>query len=219
MKQERIDGLTDGIFAIVMTILVFEIRVPNLSGYITNQILMNAIINIYPLFLSYVLSFSLLFTYWRAHHYIASVLARNVDIRLSNLSAIFLLFVGLVPFSSHLLGQYNDIQFSIVFFGINIILIGLSLWAMRRYVIKSNTIQNAPFTKTENEHANMRILLPVVVSLIAIIVSFFNKETALFFFTIAIVFNLSRRSTRYIFYVIDLFRKNKSENLEHIISH
>ncbi len=205
MKQERLDALADSIFAIVMTILVFEIRVPENLGIITNQVLFNAVLAIAPLFLSYLLSFSLLFTYWRAHHYIASVLAKNIDIRLSNLSALFFLFVGLVPFSSHLLGVYYYTQFAILLFGLNIILIGISLWVMRRYVIKSRAIENTPFTVTENAHANMRILLPVGTAFIAIIVSFFNKEIALLFFTIAILFNLSHRSTRYIFYIINIF--------------
>lgn len=209
MKKERIDGLTDGIFAIVMTLLVFEIRVPDTLGLATNETLFNALVSIYPLFLSYLLSFSLLFTYWRAHHYIASVLAKNIDIRLSNLSALFLFFVGLVPFSSHLLGAYYDTQVAITLFGANIILIGISLWAMRRYVIRSSSIETNPFTKTENEHANMRILLPVGIAIVAIIVSFFHREFALVFFTIAILFNLSHRSTRYLFYIIDLFRKKE----------
>ncbi len=206
MKQERLEALTDSIFAIVMTILVFEIRVPDTLRYVTDQTLANAVFAIYPLFFSYLLSFSLLFTYWRAHHYIVSALAKNVDIRLSNLSALFFFFVGLVPFSAHLLGVYSHTKFAIALFGINIILIGMSLWIMRRYVIKSASIENAPFTKTENEHANMRILLPVVAAIIAIAVSFFHKEIALIFFTIAIIFNLSRRSTRYMFNIINAFR-------------
>lgn len=214
MKQEKIDGLTDGIFAIVMTILVFEIKVPEIRGLITNESLASAIFSIYPLFLSYILSFSLLFTYWRAHHYIASVLAKNIDIRLSNLSALFLLLVCLIPFSSHLLGIYNETQFSIVFFAINTILIGITLFLMRRYVIRSSTIENTPFTVIENKHANTRILLPVLVALISIVVSFFHKELALAFFTLAIVFNLSRRSTRYLFNFINLFHKNKATNLD-----
>ena len=83
---------------------------------------------------------------------------------------------------------------------------------MRRYVIKSSDIQNTPFTKIENEHANMRILLPVVVACIAIVVSFYNKEVALSFFTITILFNLSRRSTTYMSRIVDMFRgKEKIE--------
>lgn len=210
MKQERLDALADGIFAIVMTILVFEIRVPAYNGIISQDILLRFIISLYPLFLSYLLSFSLLFTYWRSHHYIASVLAKNTDIPLSNLSALFFFFVGLVPFSSQLLGLYHYTEVAIGIFALNIVLIGLSLFVMRRYVIKSHDVQNLPFTKTENEHANVRILFPVVAAIIAFLVSFLNKDIALFFFTTAILFNLSRRSTRYLFACIDIFRPKKS---------
>jgi uncharacterized membrane protein len=211
MKQGRLDALADGIFAIVMTILVFEIRVPEHIGMVTDKALLASIIAIYPLFLSYLLSFSLLFTYWRSHHYIVSVLAKGMDIRLSNLSALFFFFVALVPFSSHLLGLYYYSQTAIIVFAINIILIGISLWMMRRYVIYSHEIENMPFTKIENEHANMRILLPVIIAVIAIAVSFFHTNLALIFFTIAILFNLSRRSTRYMFYCIDCFRPHHTK--------
>jgi uncharacterized membrane protein len=211
MKQSRLDALSDGIFAIVMTILVFEIRIPELTGLASNHDLVAALLSLTPLFLSYLLSFSLLFTYWRSHHFIASVLAQNIDIKFSNFNALFFFFVGLVPFSSHLLGIYSYSQVAIIFFAINIICIGLSLYEMRKYVINSSTIKNTPMTRSENEHANMRILFPVGAALMAIIVSFFDNHIALFLFTIAIIFNLSRRSTRYIFYFIDFFRKEKKE--------
>jgi uncharacterized membrane protein len=171
--------------------------------------LFDAIVRIYPLFLSYLLSFSLLFTYWRAHHFITSVLAKNIDLRLSNLNALFFLFVGLVPFSSHLLGIYSYTETAIITFAINIILIGLTLYSMRQHIIKSEEIKNTPFTHTENAHANVRTLLPVVVALIAIAVSFFDKPVALGFFTIAILFNLSSRSTKYMFAVVDTLHLNK----------
>ncbi len=93
MKQSRLDSLSDGIFAIVMTILVFEIHVPDFFGRISNQDLLMTIMSMYPLFLSYLLSFLLLFTYWRSLHYIASVLAKNIDIPFSNLNALFFVFV------------------------------------------------------------------------------------------------------------------------------
>ncbi len=211
MKQSRLDQLSDGIFAIVMTILVFEIRVPEYIGLVSEQTLLKSLINIFPLFLSYLLSFSLLFTYWRSHHIIASVLAKNIDVQFSNLSGIFLFLVALVPFSSHLLGLYFYSETAIIFFAINIILIGLSLYRMRRYAIKSETIENTPFTKTENEHANMHILFPVYSAIIAIVVSFYNPGIAILLFTVAILFNLSKNGTRYIFFFIDLFRKKKEE--------
>jgi len=125
MKQSRLDQLSDGIFAIVMTILVFEIRVPEYMGMAGEQNLINSLISMSPLLLSYMLSFSLLFTYWRSHHIIASVLAKNIDVHFSNLSAAFLFLVALVPFSSHFLGNYIYSKTAVIFFALNIILIGI----------------------------------------------------------------------------------------------
>ncbi|KKP60578.1 MAG: hypothetical protein UR85_C0006G0027 [Candidatus Nomurabacteria bacterium GW2011_GWF2_35_66] len=170
-----------------------------------------------PLFLSYLLSFSLLFTYWRSHHLIASVLAKNIDTKFSNLNGIFLFFVALVPFSSRFLGQYVNSETAIIFFALNIIFIGLTLFKMRNYVIKSGTIENMPFTKKENEHANMHILFPVGSAIVAIAVSFLSNSLALSLFTVAILFNLSGNGIKITFFVIDLFRKeNKLENTETI---
>lgn len=207
MKQARLDQLADSIFAIVMTILVFEIRIPDFIGVVSEQTLLQSLFSLSPVFLSYLLSFSLLFTYWRSHHFIESILAKNIDTKFSNLNAIFFFFVALVPFSSHFLGKYSYSETAIIFFALNIILIGLSLFVMRQYVIKSKTIENTSFTKTENEHANMRILFPVGAAIVAIFVSFFSSTFAILLFTIAILFNLLEKSTRHTFKVIDLFRK------------
>lgn len=211
MKQSRLDQLSDGIFAIVMTILVFEIRVPVYSGLISETTLLKFLFSMAPLFLSYLLSFSLLFTYWRSHHIIASVLAKNIDVQFSNLNGIFLFLVALVPFSSHFLGNYLYSTTAVIFFALNIILIGISLYKMRQYVIKSETIENIPFTKVENAHANMHILFPVISAVIAIIVAFYSTKIAILLFTIAILFNLSKNGTKYMFYLIDLFRTKKEE--------
>jgi len=211
MKQSRLDQLADGIFAIVMTILVFEIRVPEYMGLVSEQTLVNSLVSILPLLLTYLLSFSLLFTYWRSHHIIASVLAKNIDVELSNISGIFLFLVALVPFSSHFLGLYIYSITAIILFAINIILIGISLFVMRKYVIKSKTIENTPFTKIENEHANMHILFPVYSAIIAIFIAFFNPATAIIIFTISILFNLSKNGTKILFFFINMFRKKIEE--------
>ena len=207
MKQTRLDQLADSIFAIVMTILVFEIRVPEFYGVANNNDLINSLVSLLPVFISYLLGFSLLFTYWRSHHFIASILAKNIDTKFTNLNAVFFFFIGLVPFSSHLLGQYSYSRVAIVFFAVNIILIGFSLFRMRQYAIRSTTIENMSFTKLENEHANMHIWFPIIASIIAVAVSFYSINIALLFFTLAILFNLSDRSTKYTFFVVSFFLK------------
>ena len=206
MKQGRLDQLADGIFAIVMTILVFEIRIPDYMGVVSEQTLLLSLANISPAFMSYLLSFSLLFTYWRSHHFIESIITDRIDTHFSNLNAIFFFFVGLVPFSSYILSRYSYTKTATILFALNVIFIGWSLYRMRQHIIKSKTIGNIFVSKKENEHANMHILFPVGAAIIAIFISFFSTKIAMLLFTIAILFNFLEKSTKYTFDFIDFFR-------------
>ena len=196
MSHTRLDQLSDGIFAIVMTILVFEIKVPIIWGPTNNFELWFEIEKLFPLFLSYILSFALLFTYWRAHHFFISIYAKNVDSMLTNINALFFMLVSLVPFSSRLLGEFADNELSVIIFGAHIILIGLSLYWMRRYVLYSDHIKNPEISKKEIRGSTIRTLVPVVFAIIAITISFWSITTSLTLLTLAVIFNLSSYSTQ-----------------------
>lgn len=196
MSHARLDQLSDGIFAIVMTILVFDIKVPAIWGPIDNWGLYFEIKKSVPLFLSYVLSFALLFTYWRAHHFFISIYAKNIDSKLTNLNALFFMLVSLIPFSASILGQFSKNELSIIIFSTHVILIGLSLFWMRSYVLYSKHIQNPEISRHEIHGSTIRTLVPVVFALIAIPLAFFSIELSLLLLTLAVIFNLSSYSTR-----------------------
>lgn len=195
MKTNRLDELSDGIFAIVMTILVFEIRVPDFWGPATNLELWSEIRQLFPVFMSYILSYAILFAYWRAHHFFISVYAKNIDSRLININAVFFMLISLVPFSANLLGKYTQNELAIAVFGIHMILTGLTLYWMRHYVLYSDHIQNPEITKREIHWSTVRTLVPVVTAIIAIPLSFFSTVASLTLYTLAVVFNLSHYST------------------------
>ncbi len=194
MKPARLEQLADGIFAIVMTILVFDIKVPELVSPTNVNELYFAIKFLLPVFLSYLLSFSLLFTYWRAHHFFVSVYAKNIDRNLTNINAIFFLFIALVPFSTSLLGRYNENQLAIIIFGVHTVIIGLCLFWIRYYVFKSEHIKNIEVSNEEIHRGTIRIFVPVFFGLLAILLSFVNKNLSLGLFTLAVIFNFSHRS-------------------------
>lgn len=196
MKPNRLEQLSDGIFAIVMTILVFELRIPELGVGASNMDTWRALVKVAPTFLSYILAFSMLFTYWRAHHFFISIYAKNVDMALTNINAIFFLFVSLVPFSTSFLGRNSHLEVPIIVFSINVILIGLSLYAMRNYVFRSPHIKNIEVSHAEIMRGTIRTFVPVIFALIAIPLCFYSKELALALLTIAILFNFSHASTR-----------------------
>jgi len=196
MKPARLDELSDGIFAIVMTIIVFEIKVPNIPILFNDTQLWLAIKTLIPSFISYIMSFALLFTYWRAHHFFVSIYAKNIDTKLTNVNALFFMLIALIPFSSSLLGHFNKSKLAISIFAIHTILIGLSLYWMRNYVLYSEHIKNPEISKREIRGSTIRTLVPVIFSLISIPLSFYSWKFAISLFSLAIIFNLSPYSTK-----------------------
>jgi uncharacterized membrane protein len=196
MSHARLDQLADGIFAIVMTILVFQIELPAIWGPIDNLGLWHEIEKLLPLLLSYALSFALLFTYWRAHHFFVSIYAKNVDSMLININALFFMLISLVPFSASVLGQFSKNELSVIIFSVHIILIGLCLYWMRRYVLYSEHIKNPEISKREIRGSTIRTLAPVVFALISIPLCFFSIKLSITLLTLAVIFNLSSLSTR-----------------------
>jgi len=179
-----------------MTILVFEMRIPEIFGTVDNQMIWLEVKSLIPAFLSYTLTFILLFTYWRAHHFFISIYAKNVDLMLTNINAVFFLLISLIPFSTSLLGRYSENEISVVIFGTHIILIGLVLYWMRHYVLFSEHIKNPEISRHEIYGSTVRTLVPVVFAVLAIVLSFKNINLSLAIFTLAVLFNLSSTSTR-----------------------
>lgn len=196
MSHTRLDQLSDGIFAIVMTVLVFEINIPEWFTPMSNLELWGALQELVPRLISYILSFALLFTYWRAHHFFVSIYAKNVDAALSNINALFFILIAPVPFSASLIGRFSDNELAIAVFGIHIILIGLTLYWMRNYVLYSEHIKNPEIPLREIHGSTVRTLVPVVFALIAIPLSFIDTTFSIALFTLAVIFNLSPWSTK-----------------------
>ena len=196
-SSSRTDLLADGIFAIVMTILVFEIKVPELA-YETNLILYRELLNVYPLFLSYILSFATLFTFWRGYHAVAADFAKSTDLKFQNIAGVFLLFVALVPFTSHLLGLYSTLSGAVTVFAFNVMLIGLLLLRLKVYATKTKAIRNKRMKSDEIKRGYIRILFPIVFAFIAIFVAHASTQVALTMLTLAILFNMHKRSSHII---------------------
>lgn len=207
-SNSRLDSLADGIFSIVMTILVFELKVPEIINP-TNDLILKDLLTSYPLFLSYILSFATLFTYWRGYHSIVSDFAKNASVNFQNIAGTFLLFVALIPFSSHILGMYSDLPMGVIIFSVNMVIIGTLLLFMRLYAWKSTTIKNKRVTKIEMTHAHIRIFIPIFFAILAIPLSYINTGMALTILTMAIIFNLLKRSTKIICEFLEIEENNK----------
>lgn len=121
LSTNRIEGLQDAFFAIVMTLLILELKVPEVE---TAEGLTWAMIDVIPHFFSYFLSFVMLAVYWVGHHNQFHYIERT-DRLLLWLNLFFLFVVSLIPFSTALMNAYSDAYIPHALYGLNIALIGL----------------------------------------------------------------------------------------------
>ena len=170
MTTNRIEALTDGIFAIAMTLLVLALAVPDISGPLSNMVVQNSLYNIIPSFYTLVLSFILLALFWSVHHRVFQRTKRVDDILLW-INMIWLLFIVLVPFSASLTGKYGQFTISHVIFNTNMLGISIFLALNTYYVHRSNylheKVNNTEITMIKRDNA-----LFIVISLLAIALSF-----------------------------------------------
>jgi len=131
VSPERLKALADGVFAIVMTLLVLQLGVPVARGLSRESELLRELGKLWPEFLIYVLSFMILGVFWFMHHSLFSVV-RMFDTTLVWLNILFLMFVSLIPFSTALAAKNGFVTVTAVVYGANMLLIfnlGWATWA------------------------------------------------------------------------------------------
>jgi len=121
MTKNRLEAFSDGVFAIVITLLILNIKLPSVPA----SQLLSALLRIWPNLLAFVLSFLIVGVYWVAHHQMYQFI-RRVDRNLLWLNNISLLLIAFLPFPTELLGSYPTSRVAIVLYGACLILINSS---------------------------------------------------------------------------------------------
>jgi uncharacterized membrane protein len=160
-SKGRLESLTDGVFAVIMTILVFNVSGPELilaaEGEYATERLSSRLLDLWPDIIAYIVSFATLGVYWVAHHRIFRWIV-NIDRPLIWMNISFLVTIGLIPFSTVLLAEYRDQQISIFIYSSNAILAGVILHFVYHYAkghlelvdkTEDKTNRSAATTKTE----------------------------------------------------------------------
>jgi uncharacterized membrane protein len=132
LTKTRIEALADGIFAIAMTLMVFDIKLP--AGT-TPLGLRHELTRLWPRFLAYAISFIMLGVYWVGHHNQYHYI-RRTDRAFLWINIFFLMGISLVPFSTGLLGQYSGERTALILYGLNLIMAGGLLYGHWSYATR-----------------------------------------------------------------------------------
>ncbi len=175
MNSARIEALSDGIFAIVMTLLVLELRVDPHTFLFWDDL-----VALWPKLLAFLVSFIVLAIYWTSHHIQFTFIKRS-NFNYTWWNIVFLLFVSLVPFSAALLGEYPLEQPAQVVYAANLIFCAGVLYSSWHYARRKDLAENERISEELIRNARHKMLLPVVFYILAILASFGNAGLSLFF--------------------------------------
>ncbi|HEV7642319.1 MAG TPA: TMEM175 family protein [Pyrinomonadaceae bacterium] len=129
----RVEAVCDGIFAIILTLLVLEIKVPHIHDAHSVDELVHSLRDVIPKFIAWVISFFTVMVIWVNHHRIFESL-KKIDHTIFWLNANLLLWISFYPFTTALLGDYPDNNFAASFYGMASFLMGIGFLSLRYHM-------------------------------------------------------------------------------------
>ncbi|HNP98117.1 MAG TPA: TMEM175 family protein [Bacteroidia bacterium] len=129
MGKGRLEAFSDGVLAIIITIMVLEIKVPHGAGW-------NDLFALFPVFVSYIMSFAYIGIYWGNHHHLMHT-AKHVDgkIILANLHLLF--WLSLIPFTTGWMGENHFEPNPVALHATNLLISGFAYFILQKVIEKS----------------------------------------------------------------------------------
>jgi uncharacterized membrane protein len=189
MDKSRIEAFSDGVFAIVMTLLVFEIKLPATVGSVTNAQLWSMIATLSPLIVSYILSFLVLAVFWINHNFLFHSFIKKIDRHLNLMNMLYLLFLVFVPFSANLFGEYPFNEPAALVYGLNILAVMTMSASMTRHLSRHPELR-LDLSRRLRQQARIRTRLTQISYVLGILVSFFFIPASIFFYVFPLIFNM-----------------------------
>jgi uncharacterized membrane protein len=187
LGKNRIEALSDGIFAIAMTLLILEFHVPNLPPTASNVQVAPALLHLWPKFATYAVSFLSLGVYWIGHHNMYHAI-RRADRVLLWLNILFFMFVSFLPFSTSVLNAFPQTQIAPLFFGANLTVIGWILYLQWSYASWQKEMF-APFVTPEyREMVSFRFFAIPVAATLTMLICFWSIEISLAIYLLLLPF-------------------------------
>ena len=189
-KTNRIEALSDGVFAIVMTLLVIELSVPLVSKLKASVELGGMLLEMWPKFFAFAISFLVLGIFWFTHHSQFHFIKRSNGMFVW-INILFLLSVAFIPFSTALIGEYHIYsKLAVVFWGINgflcLLMLNIIWWyasANKRLISKKAEPQNI-------KSFQISLIMSAAVFLPAIGLVFINPIISIAIFVISALYGV-----------------------------
>jgi uncharacterized membrane protein len=185
----RMNAISDGVFAIVITLMVFQIKIPDIAPELAATQLSQELLKLLPDFAILFLSFVILGIYWVGHNNIFLHVLRHDRLMLW-LNILFLLVVALFPFPVTLLVRYGSTQISVILYALTLAIGGILLDLIWAYATYNRHLMCDSVQPELIRSFHVRILTGPALYLLSIPVSFFSLLASKILFGLAIIYYL-----------------------------
>jgi uncharacterized membrane protein len=176
---ERLAALSDGIFAVAMTLLVLDLHVPATELIHSQGELWHTLAEAVPQLVSYIVSFITLGIFWNGQQAQLNSFARS-DRHLSWMHLAFLFAVTIMPFSTRLLAGYITYRSVLIAYWANILLLGAVLFVSWRYAMRAGLLREE-ITREKQCAMERRIVVAQILYAVGAGLSFFNNYVSIAF--------------------------------------
>jgi uncharacterized membrane protein len=188
VSKSRLEALSDGVFAVVMTILVLQLGGAAISDAETATELEAALFAQWPTFVSYAISFLVVGLYWVSHHTYFTFI-QDVDEPQLWLNLLFLFFLSLIPFAADLIGEHPYFRAGAVLYGLDLTACTGALYLNWQYAWNRGHVLVKDADRSVMERFRSRTRRAAVAYLLATGVAWFSPITGFYLYiAIAIIF-------------------------------
>lgn len=185
---QRVEALSDGVFAIAITLLIMDIKIAPPTEPAANFQLAHAIVRLWPQLFAYVLSFLMIGIYWANHHYLIRLFRRS-DHTFSLLNVLFLMCISFVPFPTSVLGQFwtdpVQRQPAVTLYALGMLL-PAAAWSLKWHYARHNfRLLDPRLDENFVQRLSLQYYVSILFYLVAFAVSFVSPAVSIFF-TIAL---------------------------------
>jgi uncharacterized membrane protein len=175
LRLGRIEAFSDGVFAIVVPLLVLELRVPALRDAGNAGELSHQLRELLPKLLSWLISFVIVCKFWLNHHHVLG-LARHADCAMVWLNSIFLMCQSFVPFPTAMMGEYPTNPLAVSIFGLVMAMNTLLFVALQLYIVR--TLLRPELAGTQDPHVGRKSMVGVLSYLVGTAAAWINVPAA-----------------------------------------
>jgi uncharacterized membrane protein len=181
-QLDRIALFSDAVFAIAITLLVIEIKIPEIHENVSDKALLHSLGHLVPKFIGFLVSFMLIGLFWNVHHRMFGFVT-GYDRKLKVLNLVFLFFVALMPFSTGFYSEYagpelfrSQLKVPMTFYVLNFCCMGFTNYFLWRHILNpKNKLAEPPIDPLTAKLSKMRSLTVPIIFLTMLPVAFLTN--------------------------------------------